>query len=76
VTAVIFFWPLAIASFINYARVESLWYRGDVAGSQRASDAVKRYGVIALCVGLAIIVLYIILAAAVLSGSTTSTFSG
>lgn len=65
VTAVIFFWPLAIAAFINYARVDSLWYRGDAFGAQRASDAVKRYGVIALCIGLAIIVFYVILFAAV-----------
>lgn len=45
-------------------------------GAQRASDSVKRYGVIALCVGLAIIVRYLILAAVVLSGSTTTTFGG
>jgi len=71
VTAVIFFWPLAIAAFINYARVESRWYRGDAVGAQHASDAVKRYGVIALGVGLAIIVLYAILFAAVFSVGTT-----
>jgi hypothetical protein len=76
ITAVIFFWPLAIAAFINYSRVESLWYRGDPAGAQRASDAVKRYGVIALCIGLAIIVLYAILAAAVLSTSSSPSFGG
>jgi hypothetical protein len=70
VTAVIFFWPLAIAAFINYGRVESRWYRGDVVGAQQASEAVKRYGIIALCVGLAIIVLYIALFAAVFSTGT------
>lgn len=73
ITAVIFFWPLAIAAFINYSRVESLWYRGDWAGSQRASEAVKRYGVIALCIGLAIIVLYIGLAATVIGTGASST---
>jgi hypothetical protein len=74
ITAIIFFWPLAIAAFINYSRVEGRWYRGDFAGAQQASDAVKRYGVIALCVGLAIIVLYIILFA--VAFSTTSTCTG
>lgn len=67
ITAVIFFWPLAIAAFINYSRVESAWFRGDVDASMRASAAVKRYGVIALCIGLAIVVLYIGLFAAVFS---------
>jgi hypothetical protein len=37
---------------------------------------VKRYGVIALCIGLAIIVLYAILAAAVLSTSSSPSFGG
>lgn len=41
-------------------------------GAQQASDAVKRYGVIALCVGLAIIVLNAILFAAVFSARTCS----
>lgn len=71
ITAIIFFWPLAIAAFINYARVESRWYRGDAYGAEQASQAVKRYGVIALCVGLAIMVLYIIMFAAVFSTSST-----
>jgi hypothetical protein len=73
ITAVVFFWPLAIAAFINYSRVESLWYRGDWAGSQRASDSVKRFGVIALCIGLAIVVLYIALFATVVGAGTSST---
>ena len=65
ITAVIFFWPLAIAAFINYARVEGRWYRGDAVGAQQASDSVKRYGIIALCIGLALIVLYFALFAVV-----------
>jgi hypothetical protein len=74
IVAILFFWPLAIAAFINYGRVESRWYRGDIAGAQQASEAVKRYGVIALCIGLAIVVLYIIVFAAAFS--TTSTCTG
>ena len=68
IVAVIFFWPLAIAAFINYGRVESRWYRGDAVGAQQASDAVKRFGVIALGVGLLIMLLYIIFAASIFSG--------
>jgi hypothetical protein len=73
ITAILFFWPLAIAAFINYSRVESRWYRGDPAGAQQASDAVKRYGIIALCVGLAIMVLYIILFASAFVSTCTGT---
>lgn len=71
ITAIVFFWPLAIAAFINYSRVEPLWYRGDWAGAQRASDAVKRFGVIALCIGLALAVLWIIFAVTVFSVTTS-----
>ena len=55
VAAVIFFWPLAIPAFINYARVEPCFYRNDLAGSIRASENVKRFGVIALVVFLCIL---------------------
>jgi hypothetical protein len=71
ITAVIFFWPLAIAAFINYGRIESLWYRGDWAGAQRASASVKRYGVIALCIGIALGVLWIAFAATVIGTGAT-----
>jgi hypothetical protein len=70
IVAVLFFWPLAIAAFINYGKVDSLWYRGDWAGAQRASAAVKRYGIIALCIGLAWIA--IVIAVVVASGVTHS----
>jgi hypothetical protein len=67
IVAIVFFWPLAIAAFINYGRIESSWYRGDSAGAQRASDNVKKYGVIALVIGIALFVLWIVLAATVFS---------
>lgn len=72
IVAVIFFWPLAIAAFINYAKIDSLWYRGDVQGARAASDATKRYGIIALCVGIGLIVLWLVFAIAVV-GTTAST---
>jgi hypothetical protein len=65
------FWPLAIPAFINYGRVESCFYRGDVAGSMRASANVKKFGVIALWVGIAMIVLWIVLFVAVFASVRT-----
>jgi hypothetical protein len=62
IASIFFFWPLAIAAFINYGRVESSWLRGDPAGAQLASANVKKYGIIALCVGLGLIVLWFIFA--------------
>jgi hypothetical protein len=58
ITAVVFFWPLAIAAFINYARVDRDYYRGDLAGAQRASRLVRRLGIIALIVGPCLLILY------------------
>jgi Interferon-induced transmembrane protein len=75
IAAVLFFWPLAIPAFINYGRVESSWYRGDQAGAQRASDNVKKYGVIALVVGILIVVLWIVFAVAVVSSVDCSGFN-
>jgi hypothetical protein len=57
VVAVIFFWPLAIPAFIHYSRVDQCFYRNDLAGSIRASENVKRFGALALVIGLGIAVL-------------------
>ena len=67
IASIFFFWPLAIAAFINYGRVESSWLRGDQAGAQLASGNVKKYGIIALCVGLGLIVVWFIFAVALVS---------
>jgi hypothetical protein len=62
IVAVLLFWPLAIPAFINYGRVEGSWYRGDPAGAYVASANVKKYGVIALCIGLVLVVIWFIVA--------------
>jgi hypothetical protein len=67
IAAIFLFWPLAIPAFINYGRVEGAWYRGDPAGAQLASANVKKFGVIALCIGIALIVIWIIVTVAVVS---------
>jgi hypothetical protein len=67
IAAIFLFWPLAIPAFINYGRVESSWYRGDPAGAQLASANVRKFGIIALCIGIALIVIWIIVSVAVVS---------
>jgi hypothetical protein len=69
VVALLFFWPLAIPAFISYSKIDSTFYRGDVAGAQRASQDVKRYGVIALVVGIAFVVVFIVFSVAVFSSA-------
>jgi len=75
IAAVVFFWPLAIAAFISYGKVDELWYRGDWAGAQQASESVKRYGIIALCIGLGFLVLFIGLFATVFTVASTTVHS-
>jgi hypothetical protein len=67
IAAIFLFWPLAIPAFINYGRVESSWLRGDPAGAQLASANVKKFGVIALCIGIALAIIWIIFTVAVVS---------
>jgi hypothetical protein len=74
ITAIILFWPLAIPAFINYSRVESCFYRGDLAGAQRASDQVRKFGIIALVVGIAFVVLWLVFAVVVISNVDCSGF--
>jgi hypothetical protein len=71
IVAVLFFWPLAIPAFINYARIDDLWWRGDLAGAERASMLTRRFGIIALAVGIAVAVLAVLLAVVV--GVTVAT---
>ncbi len=59
ITALVLFWPLAIAAFINYARVERDFYRGDIAGAQRASRQVRKLGIIALILAPCLLILYV-----------------
>jgi hypothetical protein len=69
ITAVVFFWPLAIAAFISYARIERDFYRGDLVGAQRASRQVRKFGIIALIVGPCLVILYVAVVLIVWSNS-------
>ncbi|MCL2317366.1 MAG: CD225/dispanin family protein [Actinomycetia bacterium] len=61
VTAILFFWPLAIPSGINAARVESLYAAGDLAGAQKASEDAKKFGIIGLIIGLVSVVFGVVI---------------
>jgi hypothetical protein len=71
IVALIVFWPLAIPAFISYSKVESSYYRGDIAGALRASQDVKKFGVIALIVGIAVLVFFMIFSFAILASFRT-----
>jgi hypothetical protein len=62
----LFFWPTAIYSLVkHWSNVDRAAYAGDLAGAQAHAAAVKRLGVWALCIGLTLWVLIIILDVAV-----------
>jgi hypothetical protein len=61
IVAILFFWPLAIAAFIQRNKIQPAWMMGDVATATKASNDTKKYGIIALCIGLVWIALVIIL---------------
>ena len=73
IAAIILFWPLAIPAFIYSTRVESAWYRGDVAGAQQASNNARTCGIWAVVVGVALIVLWLIFFATVFSNASFGT---
>jgi hypothetical protein len=60
IVAILFFWPLAIAAFIQRNKIQPAWMMGDVATAQKASNDTKKYGIISLCIGLVWIAIVII----------------
>ncbi len=66
----LFFWPLAIYSLVSaWGNIDRALFAGDVAGAQYQADRVKKFGIIALCIGIAWIALWIILAAVAASNT-------
>ena len=64
--------PFGIVSIVQAAKVDSLWTAGDYAGAQAASASAKKWAIIAACVGVALGVLYAIIAfAGVQAGSSS-----
>lgn len=63
--------PFGIVSIVQAAKVDSLWTAGDYAGAQAASDRAKKWAIISACVGVALAVLWAIIAiAGVQAGSS------
>ena len=62
----IFFWPVGIAALLSSLKVSPAWYAGDHAGAQRYADQTKTRGKIALFLGIALTVLYVVLSAILL----------
>jgi hypothetical protein len=52
-----FLLPLALAAFFASSKVEILWRLGDFDGAQKASEDAKKFGSLALWIGLGLIVL-------------------
>jgi hypothetical protein len=64
----LFFWPTAIYSTVSHwSNIDRCAYAGDQAGAQRHAKAVKRLGIWALCIGIGIWVLIVIIEIAVWS---------
>jgi len=79
----LFFWPTAIYSLVtHWNNIDRDLYYGNLDGARKHADGVRRHGIIALCISLGLIVLWIILAVTLLasvghcvSTSTSNSFS-
>lgn len=68
--------PFGIAGIVNAAKVESRFNAGDYAGAESASQAAKKYTMIAFIIGLVVAVGYILLMILGVAGSLASFGSG
>ncbi len=67
----LFFWPLAIYSLVSaWGNIDRALFAGDVQGAQYQADRVKKFGIIALCIGIVFIVIDIAVVAS--TGSSTT----
>jgi len=57
VVALFFFWPLCIPAFMNAGKVNAACAAGDMAAAKKASASAKKFGQIALIVGVAVVVI-------------------
>ena len=67
VVGFIFFWPLGIASLLAQTKISPAWYAGDRAGAEHFAAQARTRGKIALGIGIAFFVLWIIFAVTVFS---------
>jgi Interferon-induced transmembrane protein len=73
----LFFWPLAIYSLTSaWGNIDRALFAGDIQGAQYQANRVKKFGIIALCIGIASFVLWLILVIAVIGTAASSSCSG
>lgn len=65
-------WPLAIVAIINATQVNTKWGAGDQAGAMASAKNAKTWSTIAIGIGVALLVIYILL---IVLGVATSSFS-
>jgi hypothetical protein len=53
-------WPFGVAGIVNASKVESRFNAGDIAGAYRASSQAKKWMLISLICGLAVVFFYFI----------------
>lgn len=53
-------WPFAIPALMNATQVENKWRAGDQAGAVEAANQAKRWSTIAIGIGVALGVVYLI----------------
>ncbi|WP_020520364.1 CD225/dispanin family protein [Catelliglobosispora koreensis] len=56
IAGLIVFWPIGLFALINALKVDGLVAQGDIAGAQTAADSAKKFGKIAIIVGIALYV--------------------
>ncbi|WP_375503975.1 CD225/dispanin family protein [uncultured Jatrophihabitans sp.] len=67
----LFFWPLAIYSLTSaWGNIDRALFVGDINGAQYQANRVKKFGIIALCIGIGWIALWLVIVVAV--GASTS----
>ena len=68
--------PLAFAALFSSSKVEILWRLGDFAGAEKASADAKKWGSLALWIGLGLLVLGCIAYAGIFAAALSSMPSG
>lgn len=66
-------WPIGIPAVVFAAQVNGKWASGDHAGAQESADKAKKFGIIALVLGIIATVLYVIL---MMAGVVSQTSTG
>jgi hypothetical protein len=58
----LFFWPTAIYSLVSHwNNIDRDLYQGNIAGARMHAAAVRKHGIIALCLSIAFTVLWVVL---------------